>query len=71
MNSADNAERDAAICARRDAGLTYTAIAGQFGISRERVRQIVDAWKRKRRRNDSLAPVRAAFERGRRYLESR
>jgi hypothetical protein len=71
MLSADNSKRDAAICALRDAGLTYTAIVGQFGISRVWVKQVVHAWKRKQTRNERLAPIRAAFERGRRYLESK
>jgi DNA-directed RNA polymerase sigma subunit (sigma70/sigma32) len=66
MLGTDNTERDAKICARRDAGLTYMAIGHEFGISHERVRQIVAAWERKQKRAKSLAPLRATFEKWRR-----
>ncbi|HEY0684680.1 MAG TPA: hypothetical protein VGD45_20255 [Steroidobacter sp.] len=38
-----NVERDAAICADRRAGMTFTAIEKKYGITRERARQVCDA----------------------------
>jgi hypothetical protein len=66
MLEIDNTERDDKICARADAGNTYTSIGREFGLSSERIRQIVTAWKRKQKRNERLAPLCATFEKWRR-----
>jgi transposase len=41
-----NVERDRKICALKATGLTNEAIGKQFGISRERVRNVLDAAER-------------------------
>jgi DNA-directed RNA polymerase sigma subunit (sigma70/sigma32) len=54
-----NIERDRKICALRANGLTFDALAGKFGLSRERVRVIVRQNDQRRARN---ARVRAKFD---------
>ena len=56
--------RDEAIYARRVAGATYHAIGGEFGLSHERVRQIVNSERRRSARERFYAPLRAAFAKG-------
>jgi DNA-binding CsgD family transcriptional regulator len=54
----NNNQRDAQICALAASGSTYSAISRKVGLSGERVRQIVEAAKRKAARN---ARIRAKF----------
>jgi DNA-directed RNA polymerase sigma subunit (sigma70/sigma32) len=61
----DHSQRDQAICARRAAGITLEKIGVEFGLSRERVSQIVRKEERRLQRAERLAPLRAAFAEGR------
>lgn len=54
-------KRDKAICARRAEGIALDKIGIEFGLSRERVRQIVEYEKRRAARYNRLSSLRAAF----------
>jgi Mor family transcriptional regulator len=54
-----DAERDAKICARRDGGLTYEEVGREFGLSREKVRLIVER-RTRGKQHKGLSPLRDA-----------
>jgi hypothetical protein len=49
-----NIDRNTSICARRAQGLTFNALAKEFGLSRERIRLIVRHEERRVQRNERI-----------------
>jgi Sigma-70, region 4 len=54
-------DRDAKICSRRDAGVSFAEIGQEFGLTSERIRQIYRERDQRAARYENLAPLRAAF----------
>jgi DNA-directed RNA polymerase sigma subunit (sigma70/sigma32) len=59
-------ERDKTICDRRADGLSFDKIGEEFGISRERARQICRSTERRIKRGMRLSPLQRAFANTRR-----